>query len=77
MQRQIRRLRQLAQQPVMLPFQRVWPLALTGQAAGPPVARARCDHFITLATLTRNERHHRSAGLTVGDRDHDALPKIQ
>jgi len=55
MQRQIRRLRQLAQQPVTLPFQRVWPLALTGQAAGLPVARVRCDHFTTLATLTRND----------------------
>jgi len=55
MQRQIRRLRQLAQQPVTLPFQRVWPLALTGRVAGLPVARARCDHLTTLATLTRND----------------------
>ena len=60
-----------------LPFQRVWPLALTGQAAGLPggARPLRSLHHARHAHPER--RHHRSAGLTVGDRGHDALPKIQ
>ena len=48
--------RQLAQQPVTPPSSGYGRSALTGQAAGLPAARARCDHFTTtLATLTRND----------------------
>ena len=42
------------QQPVPLARQHIGPLAAHRLGAALPVARARCDHFTTLATLTSN-----------------------
>ena len=42
-----------------------------------PVARNRCDHFTTLATLNLKVARDRSAALTRRNRRHNALAKIK
>ena len=51
-QRHVRRRREPRQQPLPLRRQRIAPPPPIGFAAALPVARKRCDHFTTLATLT-------------------------
>lgn len=53
-QRHVRGRRQPGQQPLPLRRQRVIPRQPIALAATLPVARYRCDHFTTLATLTLN-----------------------
>src|SRR5580700_7665886 len=51
-QRQVGLLGQAGQKPFPLRSQRIGPPAADLAAAALPVARKRCDHFTTLATLT-------------------------
>ena len=53
-QREIRLLGDPRENPIALTRHKIGPAPAIFSAAGLPIARWRCDHFTTLATLTMN-----------------------